>query len=255
MASFPVKGIIIREIPYGEADKMLKILTREHGMMTVSAKNARRPGRRMLLATSAMTFGEYQVSGSESTRFYLSDASVIESFAQVQNDVVLLTYCAHMADLILDTVREAMSADEIFTLVLHTLSRLTKPGTDHSLTIHVFELKLLFILGYTPVLNECVSCGKPLASGTGVRAAFSHSCCGILCGDRRCLAAGGEYASVSPATLDCMRYIASSPVEKIFSFRLDTEYAAELAALSSRYVCERLERNYTKLRMLNDFSV
>ncbi|MDD4717650.1 MAG: recombination protein O N-terminal domain-containing protein, partial [Eubacteriales bacterium] len=33
-----VRGIVIREVQYGESDKILNILTREYGLITVSAK-------------------------------------------------------------------------------------------------------------------------------------------------------------------------------------------------------------------------
>ncbi|MHB1453649.1 MAG: DNA repair protein RecO [Saccharofermentanales bacterium] len=253
MKTFVVKGIIVREVPYGEADKLLNILTREHGLLTVSAKNARRPKRNMLLATSALTLGEFEISGSESTRYHLSDATIVESFEAIRNDVILLTYCAHIMDLVLDSMRDVSSAEEIFSLVLYTLNRFTKSAIDLPLTIHTFELKLLFVLGFTPVLNECTVCAKPFLTAPDEKVVFSYTRCGIICHERRCLSERGEYTYISPATLECMKYISYAQIDKVFSFKLEQAYSDELAELSSRYICDRLERCYTKLKLLEDF--
>lgn len=253
MKTFVVKGIIVREVPYGEADKLLNILTREYGLLTVSAKHARRPKRNMLFATSALTLGEFEISGSESTRYYLSAATIVESFEKIRSDVVLLTYCAHIMDLVLDSMRDISSAEEIFTLVLYTLNRYTRPDIDLALTIHTFELKLLFVLGFTPVLHECSVCGKPFIIGPEEKVVFSYNRCGVICDERRCLSERGEYKLISPATLECMKYISFVQIDKVFSFKLDKIYSDELAELSSRYICDRLERCYTKLKLLEDF--
>ncbi|MHB8961762.1 MAG: DNA repair protein RecO [Saccharofermentanales bacterium] len=254
MKTLTLKGIIVREVPYGEADKLLNILTREYGLLTVTAKYARRPKRNMLLATSVLTLGEFEISGSESTRYYLSEATIVESFEVLRNDVILLTYCAHIMDLVLDSMRDVSSAEEIFALVLYTMNRLTKPDIDLPLTIHTFELKLLFILGFTPVLHECVVCAKPFAPAPGEKAIFSYTRCGIICGERSCLSSRGEYAAISSATLECMKYISFAQIDKVYSFKLEKVCSDELAVLSSRYICDRLERCYTKLRLLEDFS-
>lgn len=245
-----VRGIVIREVQYGESDKILNILTREYGLITVSAKRSRNPKNNMLLASSALTYGEYELSGSESTRFYLNSATVTEPFMRIRNDVVLLTYCAHLFDLVLDSMRDVSSADEIYRLVLHAIERLSREGSDPDKIIHTFELKLLFILGFTPIIEECCVCGNHCSSLKEENVFFSFSSCGIVCSSLKCNGKTGDNMKITRATLECLRYISASPIEKVFSYNIEPSSALQLYDLASKYICERLERCYTKLKML-----
>lgn len=254
MSTSVIKGIIIREVPYGEANKLLNILTKEKGIITVSARNARKPGRNMLLSTSVLTYGEFELYGTDTTRYYVNRANIIESFSNIREDVVLLTYSAHLSDIVLDAMRDEASAPEVFKLVLYTLNQLAKPNTNPDLIIHTFELKLLFVLGFTPLLNSCSVCEQPIISSNG-KLIFSFDTCGVVCNKHKCISGACDQIFLSPATTQCLRYISQSNIEKIFSFQLAPEFAKELSSFSSRYICERLERNYTKLKMLEEFNL
>ena len=253
MNSLQVKGIIIREVPVGEADKILTILTKEYGMLTVSAKNARRPKNNMLFSTSALVFGEFELFGSESTRYYVNQVTIIESFNNLREDVVMLTYCAHIMDVVLDAMRDSSSSEDVYTLLIYTLYTLCKPKRDADLIVHAFELKLLFMIGYLPVLSSCVLCDKHIQNDSCQSILFSHSHCGVICHDAGSIAGAKDYVVLSASTLRCMQYIAQSSIEKVYSFNLDKNDILELSDLATRYLCDRLERCYTKLRMLKEF--
>ncbi len=254
MSSLRIKGIIVRDVPYGEADKILTILTKEHGLMTVSAKNARRPRNNMLFSTSALIFGEFELTGNESTRYYLNQVTIIESFTKLRDDIVLLTYCAHLMDVVIDAMRDSSSSNDIYTLLIYTLYTLGKENKNVDLIIHTFEIKLLSLIGFMPMLGNCVICGKELVSDSFASIIFSHSQCGTCCHDLMCATKSGEHQIISQSTFNCLRYIVSSPIEKVYSFTLDKAFVDELSSLATRYICDRLERCYTKLRMLKDFN-
>jgi DNA repair protein RecO (recombination protein O) len=254
LSSMLVKGIVVREVMYSDYDKILTVLTRDHGLITISAKSARRPGRNMLLSTSVLSFSEFEISGSESTRYFLKSANVIESFQKIRTDVVLLTYCAHLLDLVLDSMHDVSSADDIYTLLLYTLYTISKENADFKIIIHTFELKLLFVLGFMPVLDVCAECSKDLKEliANNETFIFSFTQCGLCCENSACIPNSRDYIKISKPTLQCIIYIAESTYEKLYSFKLEKCYANELAALSTRYICERLDRCYTKLNMLDD---
>lgn len=59
------QALVLREVQYKESDKILTVLTREAGKVTVKARGCRRKGSRMaaacqLLAYSEMTLFEYR---------------------------------------------------------------------------------------------------------------------------------------------------------------------------------------------------
>jgi DNA repair protein RecO (recombination protein O) len=249
MSSEVYKGIVIRETPYGDSNKILNILTKEKGVITAGALGARKPGRNMLSSTSIIAFSEFELSGSESTKYYIKGASLIESFERIKNDIVLLTYSAHLCDIVLDTVRGTESSEEIYRLVLYTLAKLSEKSKNPDLIIHTFELKLLFILGYTPVLDECCVC-KEKIDPDQKDFLFSHEACGIICGKKKCFAITSKNNTISSSVYRALGYISRASIEKVFSFQLSPDTIKELASFSSRYISERLEKSYNKLKML-----
>ncbi len=250
-----VKGIIVREVLYGEADKLLNILTPDMGLLTVGAKRSRRIKNNTLLSAEVLTYGEFVLGGSESTRWYLNALHPIQSFEEIRQDIVLLTYCAHAFELIMDTLVGTESSADIFLLTLHFLDRMSRKNPDPKHLIHVFELKLLFLLGFTPLMDECCVCKKKIGEAEGEKRAnaFDFSLCGVVCSSRSCRQYGSHSMTVLPSVLKALNYISLVDIDKVFSFEIPKEAAEQLYDIASRYTVERLEKNYDKLKMLEDF--
>ncbi len=121
------------------------------------------------------------------------------------------------------------------------------------LIVHTFELKLLFMIGFLPVLDNCVLCGKPLQRDSQQTIRFSHTHCGVCCREGPCAVKTEAGQNLSASIWNCLKYISDAPIEKVYSFTLDKSLVPELSELATRYLCDRLERCYTKLRMLKDF--
>src|SRR2546428_9918428 len=63
MPTYPADAVVLRRLDYGEADRILTLLTREHGKLAVIAKGSRRAKARMgngldLFTRSQMPLGQ-----------------------------------------------------------------------------------------------------------------------------------------------------------------------------------------------------
>ena len=47
MSTYVTDGVILRRVDYGESDRVLTVLTRDHGKLGVIARGVRKPGSRM----------------------------------------------------------------------------------------------------------------------------------------------------------------------------------------------------------------
>lgn len=83
----------------------------------------------------------------------------------------------------------------------------------------VFELRLLCLTGYEPLLDACAVCGAPEPLRARLHLSQGVLCC-AACRGR--LGGGGVHAPV-PGGPAAARYIVSGPPKKLFSFALAEE--------------------------------
>lgn len=75
-----VKGIVIRQVNYGDYDKMLTVLTEPLGKISVSARGVRSIKSKNRAATELLCYSEFVLTGPRGEVYNLSQAECIESF-------------------------------------------------------------------------------------------------------------------------------------------------------------------------------
>jgi recombinational DNA repair protein (RecF pathway) len=115
------------------------------------------------------------------------------------------------------------------------------------LTVHIAQLRLLASIGFSPLLDHCVQCGAPI---TGA-AWFSIRACGIICGKPSCRQTGDAWQLVD-GVLECLRHCLAAPMGRLFNCRLSPAARSDFLRLSSRYLTHQMEKQYTRLQLLDD---
>lgn len=237
------KGIVIKEVNTGEADKIITVLTAEEGKISISAKNARRPKNSLSSGTQLLCFCDYMLfKGKE--LYNMSCCEVIEPNYEIRNDIIKLTYSSHILELIYDNVQEGEPSGDILQLLLNTLYVIAKTDRSLELVARVFELRLMALLGYEPHVSSCVNCN----STDDQAMYFDLDNSGIACA--QCIDPKGRVISLLPGTVKALRYIMKISPRKLFSFSLSEESIKELGIISRRYIKEHLGKEYNKLDYL-----
>ena len=96
-AHISTQGLVLREVNYKEADKILTVLTAEGGKRTVKARGCRRKGSPLaasaqLLVYSDMTLFEYR------DHFTLNEAESLQQFWHMKSDVGKLSLASYFAE-------------------------------------------------------------------------------------------------------------------------------------------------------------
>lgn len=245
MSYLNAKGIIIKQVNFGEADKIVTILSGSKGKITAFAKNVRRPKNKLASSIQFMCYCDF-VFFKGKDMYIINSCEIIESFYNIRNDIIKLTYSAHMVDIIYDVIQEDQPAGRVLQLFLNSLHMLAKTDKDPELIARVFEFRFLTILGYSPCVINCAVCGKENTQ----RYSFSFSKCGFICSDKECGVEDKYAIEMMPGTAKAISHIVHSPLKELFSFELSPEVLNELGRISKRYLRERLERDYTKLDFL-----
>ena len=73
------KALVLREVRYKEADRILTVLSECEGKLTVKARGALRKSSRTAAATQQRTYAELTLFGNRGT-WTVNEGSVIEGF-------------------------------------------------------------------------------------------------------------------------------------------------------------------------------
>ena len=162
------QGIVLRETNYKEADKILTVLTRDWGKRTVKARGCRRKNSKLTAASQLLVYSELTLSerGEFTT---LTEADPLEQFWSVRQDLETLALASYFAEVAEASAQEGETCPELLSLLLNCLYALDTLKKPRALVKAVFELRLLCLTGYEPLLDACAVCGAgpaaPLPGG------------------------------------------------------------------------------------------
>ena len=149
---------MLRETDTKEADKILTVLTRSEGKVSVIARGARRKNSRIAAASQLLVYSEMTLF-QKGNWSILDEASTLELFPGVRQDVELLALGSYFAELTELLSAEDVPAPDVLPLLLNALYAL---GTLHKNPLQVkaaFELRLLALSGFEPLVEGCAVCG------------------------------------------------------------------------------------------------
>lgn len=235
-------GIILRETNYKEADKILTVLTRDQGKLTVKARGCRRKNSKLAAACQLLVFSEMTLF-QRGEFITLQEATPVEQFWGVREDFNAFSLASYFAELCQVCAEEGMPHPEILSLLLNSLYALDTLRKPHPLVKLVFELRLMGLIGYEPLLEGCAVCGaaEPENPCLHLRNGVIHCA--------RCRDEAGEGVSM-PLTaggLQAMRHIAWGDGKKLFSFSLQPDSLQRLADGAEAFVLTQLERGFHTL--------
>ena len=101
------KALILREVKYKEADRILTVLTAEDGKQTVKAQGALRKTSKFGAATQVLTFSELTLFGNRG-RWSVREGTVLDRFEGLRTDLESLSVAAYLAEVL----EAAISVDE-----------------------------------------------------------------------------------------------------------------------------------------------
>ncbi|CAN5225221.1 DNA repair protein RecO [soil metagenome] len=211
MAVYKSKGIVLRSIRYGEADRILDLYTLDVGLISAIAKGIRRTKSRFgarLEPLSCVDFMAYQGR----TLHTVTQAEVLRSFHGVREDLARFEAAAGMVR----TVRALSGGDEadrrVFNLLYHGLDSLENRESGFGTVEAAFGLKLSMLAGYAPQLDSCMGCGVAPEETEG-RIYFAPNLGGVLCAE--CRMESADTFPIPPEVLDRLRALLRSPIRDV----------------------------------------
>lgn len=238
-----VHGMELSSMPIGEYDRRIVLLTKERGKISAFARGARRPNSPLMGATRGFIFGTFQMyEGRDS--YILKQANITHFFEDVIKNYNAICYACYFAELAEYYARENLDATDMINLLYVTLKALAKAIIPYSLIKCIYELKIIAINGECVDLFTCKECGEEKHNIVGYAKALQ----GVLCAD--CKTARIELLPLSPSTVYALQYIVTSPMDKLYTFKLNDNCMKELSEVISIIRKSIIDREFKSLDMI-----
>lgn len=233
-----LNALVLREVRYKEADRILTLLTDTEGKLTVKARGALRKSSRTAAATQQLTFAEMTLFGNRG-RWTVNEAVVKEGFDGLRGDMEKLALASYFAECVEALSVEDQPEPELLQLALNCLYALSRGLHTPEKIKAAFETRLMCLSGYAPELRACSVCGrepeKPVLN-------LDYGC--VACRD---CGGAGEKIELGAQALAALRYLSSAPAKQLLSFDLADEDLRRLSRASERYLLRRTERGFSTL--------
>jgi DNA repair protein RecO (recombination protein O) len=228
-------GMVLSAIPVGEYDKRITVLTRERGKITAFAKGARRSTNQLLAAANPFAFGQFEVYQGKST-YTVVKADISNYFRDLASDYDLVCYGSYFLEMAEYYAQENADEAERLRLLYQTLRALESRKFSLHLIRGIYELKTMTIQGEYPNVFSCLKC-----RGTEHLDFFSMRLRGCVCS--KCQKEAGGTA-ISGSTLYALQFVISSPVEKLYTFRLTPQVQEEFLQILRQYRMHYREHHF-----------
>ncbi|HYA11618.1 MAG TPA: DNA repair protein RecO [Thermodesulfovibrionales bacterium] len=176
------EGIVLRTIPFGDADLIVSFLTPDLGLLKTFAKSPLKTKSRFGSSLEPLTHSRIAFWGKEDTTLpRLTQSDIIHSFQSMRDTLNCFIKVSEIIELTLQFIPEREANTKVYALFLHTLHNIennpTSPPFNSPLSkggyrgvkegkggldigiIH-YKIHFLKLTGYAPKLDTCGRCGK-----------------------------------------------------------------------------------------------
>jgi len=233
--SIRVEAVVLRHSDWGEADRLLTLFTREQGKLRAIAKGARKMQSRKAGHLEPFTRSILMLARGHDL-WIVTQAESQELYPRIREDLNLMGQAAYVVELLDRFTYEEGQNWQLYKLLVETLQRLSE--VDPFIPVRFYEMRLLDLMGFRPLLFECASCGEEIKPENQF---FSAEMGGILC--PRCGGRGQSARSVSVEALRFLRHIQRSGYREAARANPPDHVKQEMETLQNYYLTYLLERN------------
>jgi len=177
------EGVVLKTVPFGEADLIVTYLTPDFGLLKLFAKSPRKIRSRFGSSLEPLTHAKISFWGKDDTNLpKLTQSDIVHSFHRIRDTLPCFLKVSEIVEVTLHFVPERDMNKKVYSLIVQTLQMLEKnlfltsarqstdatsvkkEGRERSfhddLLITHYKVKFLKYLGYSPKLDACGRCGN-----------------------------------------------------------------------------------------------
>ncbi len=243
--TYKTQAVVLKQIPLGEADRIITLCTPNMGLIRAIAKGVRRPKSKLRGHIELLNHISISLNRGRNLDI-VSEAESINSFGNLRKNLKRLSIAFYVAEIVLGFSAEESPSTVLYRLLLTALSALEV--TDQlELIARYCEIGALSGSGYKPELHSCVDCRSILEPSDHV---FSYLKGGILCPS--CHNDYGE--KLIPVSLNAMKLMRFMQKETLLStagLNVSRKLLNEVGQTNRRYIRFIMEKELKTTKFMD----
>jgi DNA repair protein RecO (recombination protein O) len=203
-------ALVLRTRPFGESDRIVTLLTEQHGKLAGIAKGAKNSRRRFAgtLEPFVLIRAVFRQRSSSDLVFLLR-CELIDTLREFTRDLDRFAAGSYILELTDRMVVGRESGKEVYGLV-HDALALIDGGAAYDPVLRAFELHMLTACGYAPSLDRCGRCGRACDGAENFYLAIDRG--GLVC--RPCVRPNERVRPVSADAVGQLARLAAGPLSR-----------------------------------------
>jgi len=238
------EGVVLRCFDVRETSKLAVFYTRDFGILKGLAKGARK--KQKYFGSSLELFSHDYISfyKSRNSEIHLIGKCEQKNFyAGIREDILKTSFAAYWMEIVQELIRD--KDEKLFDFLLSSLSYLEKESNFPCLLLPFFELNLLKLAGYGPVLNHCVSCKRETDFFK-----FSPILGGIICSD--CHHKDSRSIDILPDTISLMKVLTKTQMETLSRISAGPKLLGQVKGVVHYYLFHSIGKKPKMLKFIDE---
>lgn len=239
------EAIVLKSFDFRETSRIATFFTKEYGKVKGVLKGIRKDPRKFGSSVDKFTVNDivyYRYSRSEI--HLVSQCDLKQYFQPLRQDYkrgVAAQYALELIDIIMPTEE---TNKQVYTLLLDYLEFL-QDVKDINKLVHIFQIKILQLSGFSPHLDSCVICDKTVKG----RARFSLLSGGLVCPS--CPTKEKTFTMVSQGTVASILHIENHDWARGIKLGLTPRVRQELKYVLNNFLVYHLEKKVKAAKYLS----
>jgi DNA repair protein RecO (recombination protein O) len=243
---YSTDAIVLSRFDYGEADRILTLITPAGGKLKAIAKGIRRPTSR--IGGSLEPFAELTVLLARGRTFdVVTQVTVGHAWLNLRDNLESAATAWYLAELADRSLEERHAAEPVYSLLKRGYE-LLDAGMAPGRVARWFEMHLADELGVRPEVDRCVECDRSLEVDGRFR--WVPPLGGVLCD--RCPGPPHDRTGLTLDALKLLKAYQRQDVEAIAGLRLAAGTEREVESAMRDFIRNVLERDARSLAFLDE---
>jgi DNA repair protein RecO (recombination protein O) len=231
-----VEAVVLSHTDWGEADRLLWLYTREMGKVRAIAKGLRKPRSRKAGHLEPFTRVTLQLARGRDM-WIVTQAEALNIYLSLRENLLRVSYAAYVVELLDRFTYEEGENLSLYDLLCDTLERLDQEP-EASLAVRYYEVRLLDLIGFRPVLFNCAVCNNEIKAQDQY---FSAALGGVVCPS--CAAKTPGLIPISMQALKYLRHFQRSSFPEAKRAHPSASIDREMEQIMQHYLTYLLERS------------
>lgn len=245
MPNYKMRAIVLSTLKLGESDRILRLLSRERGLLSAVAKGVRKTKSKFGGKLEPFTCADLFLYTGKGLDIVLQSETV-GSFKGIKSDLRKVACASVIADMALRCQLEEPRR-EPYELVYYFFQQLDKADSRLKLLLMSFQAKYLTMLGFEPLIENCCICGRDMILNQGFL--FSVGSGGVVCAD--CAVEMAYTRRLSMESIKLLHDLFFNPMEDWQKTDIASNRSLEeVDSLVKAFISYHLEKSLSSYRFL-----